>query len=270
MKKRKILWAGVALFLLTAVILNVAHLGKPPSRPPTDVNSSMTSSVLPGREGSEAASSAEASSAAEKTERQEESLPAEELSKEDLPKEDPSAVEEPPEEVPAEEESPPEQEPVQEENAQNFSEPPGSVPEEIVPEEPGSVPEESICLHEWVDVVETIHHEEEGHEETVVLQEAYDEILDIVEEVRISKCRCRCGQIFDNDAQWEAHSIELADDEEDIHDSFTVTYIYEETVIGQETIHHEAVTETVWVVDRPAYDEEIVTGRRCLMCGATE
>ena len=139
-----------------------------------------------------------------------------------------------------------------------------------MPEEPGSVPEESICLHEWVDVVETIHHEEEGHEETVVLQEAYDEILDIVEEVRISKCRCRCGQIFDNDAQWEAHSIELADDEEDIHDSFTVTYIYEETVIGQETIHHEAVTETVWVVDRPAYDEEIVTGRRCLMCGATE
>ena len=35
------------------------------------------------------------------------------------------------------------------------------------------------------------------------------------------------------------------------------------------TIHHEAVTEQVWVQDTPAYDETIVTGYKC-SCGATK
>ena len=36
-----------------------------------------------------------------------------------------------------------------------------------------------------------------------------------------------------------------------------------------DTIHHDAVTETVTVVDKAAYDETIITGYKC-SCGATK
>lgn len=134
--------------------------------------------------------------------------------------------------------------------------------------ESAEVSEATICTHEWVDIVETVEHPEQGHYEEIVLQEEWDEIRDIVELCRTEKCRCRCGALFDTDFEWEMHSIEHADDEEDIHDSFTVTYIDEEVITGQETIHHEAVTQTIWVIDQAAYSEEVVVGQICRICGS--
>ncbi|MBO4889241.1 MAG: hypothetical protein J5589_13160 [Firmicutes bacterium] len=128
--------------------------------------------------------------------------------------------------------------------------------------------ESAACTHEWVDIVETVEHPEQGHYEEIVLQEEWDEIRDIVEFCRTEKCRCRCGALFDTDLEWEMHSIEHADDEEDIHDSFTVTYIDEEVITGQETIHHDAVTQTVWVIDQAAYSKEVVVGQICRICGS--
>ena len=128
----------------------------------------------------------------------------------------------------------------------------------------------SVCLHEWIDITETIFHPEQGHYEEIILEEAYDEIRDIVEERRSEKCRCRCGAIFDSDTEWENHSIAHADDEEDIHDSFTVTYLYEEVITGQEIIHHEALKATVWVVDQESWSEERIVERACLICGERE
>ena len=130
--------------------------------------------------------------------------------------------------------------------------------------------ETSVCLHEWIDITETIFHPEQGHYEEIILEEAYDEIRDIVEERRSEKCRCRCGAIFDSDTEWENHSISHADDEEDIHDSFTVTYLYEEVITGQEIIHHEALKATVWVVDQESWSEERIVERACLICGERE
>ena len=140
--------------------------------------------------------------------------------------------------------------------------------EDPVLSEEGS--ETSVCLHEWIDITETIFHPEQGHYEEIILEEAYDEIRDIVEERRSEKCRCRCGAIFDSDTEWEKHSIAHADDEEDIHDSFTVTYLYEEVITGQEIIHHEALKATVWVVDQESWSEERIVERACLICGERE
>ena len=140
--------------------------------------------------------------------------------------------------------------------------------EDPVLSEEGS--ETSICLHEWIDITETIFHPEQGHYEEIILEEAYDEIRDIVEERRSEKCRCRCGAIFDSDTEWEKHSIAHADDEEDIHDSFTVTYLYEEVITGQEIIHHEALKATVWVIDQESWSEERIVERACLICGERE
>ena len=140
--------------------------------------------------------------------------------------------------------------------------------EDPVLSEEGS--ETSVCLHEWIDITETIFHPEQGHYEEIILEEAYDEIRDIVEERRSEKCRCRCGAIFDSDTEWENHSIAHADDEEDIHDSFTVTYLYEEVITGQEIIHHEALKATVWVIDQESWSEERIVERACLICGERE
>ena len=164
-------------------------------------------------------------------------------------------------------------------------EPEPAEPESLIPETPEADSSEresedqilseersetSVCLHEWIDITETIFHPEQGHYEEILLEEAYDEIRDIVEERRSEKCRCRCGAIFDNDSEWKNHSIAHADDEEDIHDSFTVTYLYEEVITGQEIIHHEALKATVWVVDQESWSEERIVERACLICGERE
>ncbi|MCM1084453.1 MAG: hypothetical protein NC393_12955 [Clostridium sp.] len=36
------------------------------------------------------------------------------------------------------------------------------------------------------------------------------------------------------------------------------------------TIHHEAVTEEKWMVDKKAYDEKVFDGYKCTTCGATK
>ncbi|WRK55524.1 hypothetical protein SD457_12525 [Coprobacillaceae bacterium CR2/5/TPMF4] len=36
-----------------------------------------------------------------------------------------------------------------------------------------------------------------------------------------------------------------------------------------DTIHHDAVTKQVWIVDQAAWDETVITGYKC-SCGATK
>ena len=47
------------------------------------------------------------------------------------------------------------------------------------------------CEHEWVEVTETIHHDEVGHYETIVIEEAYDE--PVYESVVVCG---GCGKVF--------------------------------------------------------------------------
>lgn len=44
---------------------------------------------------------------------------------------------------------------------------------------------------------------------------------------------------------------------------------YSNQKVQVDTIHHDAVTQQVWVVDQAAYDEQVITGYRC-SCGATK
>lgn len=106
--------------------------------------------------------------------------------------------------------------------------------------------------HQWEQYVkDTIDHPEVGHYETKVVQAAYDEPQ--YEE----KCICGCGKTFDNSNQWLDHS--LVDD---------CPYGYSVMPVQVGTIHHDAVTEQVWVVDQAAYTENVY-GYRC-SCGATK
>lgn len=112
---------------------------------------------------------------------------------------------------------------------------------------------ESECTHKWVKYVSnTIQHKEEGHYETKVVKEAYDEPQ------YSAKVVCGCGKAFDTVEEWADHQID---------DDCILGYSVKSVEVGK--IHHDAETTQVWVVDKPAYTE-YVYGEKCSGCDATK
>lgn len=109
--------------------------------------------------------------------------------------------------------------------------------------------------HTWVKyVANTIQHKEEGHYETKVVKEAYDEPQYEYHNV-CNKCGYDAG--IDKDC-W------IIADHEDICE-----WSWSNVPVQVGTIHHDAETTQVWVVDKPAYTE-YVYGEKCSGCGATK
>lgn len=112
---------------------------------------------------------------------------------------------------------------------------------------------ESECTHKWVKYVSnTIQHKEEGHYETKVVKAAYDEPQYDWHNV----CN-KCGKDLGTD-DWNVIN------HGDICDG---SYSCIQVQVG--TIHHDAETTQVWIVDKPAYTE-YVYGEKCSVCGATK
>ena len=114
----------------------------------------------------------------------------------------------------------------------------------------------SECTHKWVKyVANTIQHKEEGHYETKVVKVAYDEPQYDWHDV-CNKCGADLGDGLDGGEAIANHG--------DICDG---SYSNVRVQVG--TIHHDAETTKVWVVDKPAYTE-YVYGEKCSGCGATK
>lgn len=114
----------------------------------------------------------------------------------------------------------------------------------------------SECTHKWVKyVANTIQHKEEGHYETKVVKAAYDEPQYDWHNV----CN-KCGKDLGTD-----------DDEVDkvAEHGFECDGSYSCIPVQVGSIHHDAVTEQVYVVDQAAYTENVY-GKRCTECGATK
>lgn len=117
----------------------------------------------------------------------------------------------------------------------------------------GTANKPAAHTHTWVKyVVNTIQHKEEGHYETKVVKAAYDEPQYDWHNV-CNKCGYDMGTNIENVANHE-----------DICDG---SYSCVQVQVG--TIHHDAETTQVWVVDKPAYTENVY-GERCSGCGATK
>ena len=120
----------------------------------------------------------------------------------------------------------------------------------------GTANKPAAHTHTWVKyVANTIQHKEEGHYETEVVKEAYDEPQYDWHNV-CNKCGADLGDGLDGGEALANH--------EDICDG---SYSNVRVQIG--TIHHDAETTQVWVVDKPAYTE-YVYGEKCSGCGATK
>lgn len=112
----------------------------------------------------------------------------------------------------------------------------------------------SECTHKWVKyVANTIQHKEEGHYETKVVKAAYDEPQYDYHYVCL-----KCGEDLGTD-----DTTDLLDHEDVCDGNYTSKLVQ----VG--SIHHDAVTEQVYVVDQAAYTENVY-GEKCSVCGATK
>ena len=114
----------------------------------------------------------------------------------------------------------------------------------------------SECTHKWVKyVANTIQHKEEGHYETKVVKAAYDE-----PQYEYHNVCNKCGK-----------DLGTGDDEMDkvVEHEFECDGSYSCIPVQVGSIHHDAVTEQVYVVDQAAYTENVY-GKRCTECGATK
>ena len=119
--------------------------------------------------------------------------------------------------------------------------------------------------HNWVAQYKTVNVPEQGHNEQVLVQAAYDEQVPITEMKAFDIC---------NDCGAELNSSNV--------DSHVKNHMmngtgnggwhteWRETVVGYNTVHHDAVYETRYVVDSPATTKQELTGYKCSSCGKTK
>lgn len=117
--------------------------------------------------------------------------------------------------------------------------------------------------HNWVAQYKTVNVPEKGHNEQVLVQAAYDEQVPITEMREYSICSTCGADITGNtSAHMKAHM--LNGENGNFHSE------WRETVTGYNTVHHDAVYETRYVVDSPATTKQELTGYKCSSCGKTK
>ena len=117
--------------------------------------------------------------------------------------------------------------------------------------------------HNWVAQYKTVNVPEKGHNEQVLVQAAYDEQVPITEMREYSICSTCGADITGNtSAHMKAHT--LNGENGNFHSE------WRETVTGYNTVHHDAVYETRYVVDSPATTKQELTGYKCSGCGKTK
>ena len=116
--------------------------------------------------------------------------------------------------------------------------------------------------HNWVAQYKTVNVPEKGHNEQVLVQAAYDEQVPITEMKEYSICNV-CGADITNNTTSHTKAHALAGEGGGYHSE------WRETVVGYNTVHHDAVYETRYVVDSPATTKQELTGYKCSSCGKT-
>ncbi len=104
--------------------------------------------------------------------------------------------------------------------------------------------------HNWTEITKTVHHDEQGHYETVKTADAY------------TWYECpQCSEVFKSLDAYYNHF-------DTVHvptDPF-IQFIRDSYIHGTE----HAQYEEKWIVDSPAYDEKVITGYKCSVCGKTK
>lgn len=119
--------------------------------------------------------------------------------------------------------------------------------------------------HDWVAQYKTVNVPEQGHNEQVLVQAAYDEQVPITEMRAHDICN-QCGaDLTGTDIPAHMENSYLNGGNCGGHHTE-----WRETVVGYKTVHHDAVYETRYVVDSPATTKQELTGYKCSSCGKTK
>lgn len=118
--------------------------------------------------------------------------------------------------------------------------------------------------HNWVAQYKTVNVPEQGHNEQVLVQAAYDEQVPQYQDVERQICSACGADITDLgqagiSAHIKAHA--LAGENGGYYSKIS------QVLIGYQPIHHDAVYETKYVVDSPATTKQELTGYKCSSCG---
>ncbi|EEA81457.1 hypothetical protein CLONEX_02648 [[Clostridium] nexile DSM 1787] len=114
--------------------------------------------------------------------------------------------------------------------------------------------------HNWIAQKTTVQHPETGHNEQVLVKEAWTEKIPIYENDERSICNA-CGADITGNEVAHVKNHMLNGENGGFHSK------WESVLTGYNEIYHEAEYTTKWVVDNPAWSEEVVTGYTC-KCGA--
>lgn len=119
--------------------------------------------------------------------------------------------------------------------------------------------------HNWVAQYKTVNVPEQGHNEQILVQAAYDEQVPITEMRAHDICN-QCGaDLTGTDIPAHMENSYLNGGNCGGHHTE-----WRETVVGYNTVHHDAVYETRYVVDSPATTKQELTGYKCSGCGKTK
>lgn len=118
--------------------------------------------------------------------------------------------------------------------------------------------------HNWIAQYKTVNVPEQGHNEQVLVQAAYDEQVPITEMKEFAICN-QCGaDVTANPTAHMKNSYLNGGNCGGYHSELR------EVVTGYNTVHHDAVYETRYVVDSPATTKQELTGYKCSSCGKTK
>ena len=118
--------------------------------------------------------------------------------------------------------------------------------------------------HNWVAQYKTVNVPEKGHNEQVLVQAAYDEQVPVTEMKEFAICN-NCGaDVTANPTAHMKNSLLNGGNCGGYHSE------WREVITGYNTVHHDAVYETRYVVDSPATTKQELTGYKCSSCGKTK
>ena len=118
--------------------------------------------------------------------------------------------------------------------------------------------------HDWVAQYKTVTVPEKGHNEQVLVQAAYDEQVPVTEMKEFAICN-NCGaDVTANPTAHMKNSLLNGGNCGGYHSE------WREVITGYNTVHHDAVYETRYVVDSPATTKQELTGYKCSGCGKTK
>ena len=118
--------------------------------------------------------------------------------------------------------------------------------------------------HNWVAQYKTVNVPEKGHNEQVLVQAAYDEQVPVTEMKEFAICN-NCGaDVTANPTAHMKNSLLNGGNCGSWHSECR------EVITGYNTVHHDAVYETRYVVDSPATTKQELIGYKCSGCGKTK